>query len=177
MWNKRKEEEPQPKPAATPAATSPMKESPVMSSAPAPAQHFPESRGPAVIGKSVMIKGQIFSREDLTIDGSGSSAQSNVTFGAAANCWMQNVKSLYGLRDHVVLWYAAHISVVDSYFYGLHAYGTTAYGMETDSSSTSLIASRYFLPCFGMRICPPRGSWSAVTIGRIEAGESPALSL
>lgn len=28
-----------------------------------------ESRGPAVIGKSVMIKGQIFSREDLTIDG------------------------------------------------------------------------------------------------------------
>jgi cytoskeletal protein CcmA (bactofilin family) len=69
MWNKRKEEEPQPKPAAMPAATSPMKESPVMSSAPAPAQHFPESRGPAVIGKSVMIKGQIFSREDLTIDG------------------------------------------------------------------------------------------------------------
>src|SRR5713226_3213717 len=28
-----------------------------------------ETRGPAVIGKSVMIKGQIFSREDLTIDG------------------------------------------------------------------------------------------------------------
>ena len=40
-----------------------------MSSAPTPAPHFTESRGPAVIGKSVMIKGQIFSREDLTIDG------------------------------------------------------------------------------------------------------------
>jgi len=40
-----------------------------MSSAPAPAQYASESRGPAVIGKSVMIKGQIFSREDLTIDG------------------------------------------------------------------------------------------------------------
>ena len=40
-----------------------------MSSSPAPAQHFAETRGPAVIGKSVMIKGQIFSREDLTIDG------------------------------------------------------------------------------------------------------------
>jgi len=39
-----------------------------MSSAPAPALHS-DSRGPAVIGKSVMIKGQIFSREDLTIDG------------------------------------------------------------------------------------------------------------
>ena len=40
-----------------------------MSTAPAPSLHIPDSRGPAVIGKSVMIKGQIFSREDLTIDG------------------------------------------------------------------------------------------------------------
>lgn len=40
-----------------------------MSSAPATAPTFTENRGPAVIGKSVMIKGQIFSREDLTIDG------------------------------------------------------------------------------------------------------------
>ena len=70
MWNKRKEEESAPKPAATPAPPpSPMKENPIMSSAPAPAPHISESRGPAIIGKSVMIKGQIFSREDLTIDG------------------------------------------------------------------------------------------------------------
>jgi cytoskeletal protein CcmA (bactofilin family) len=69
MWNKRKEEEPAPKPAAAPAVASPIKETPIMSSSPAPAQHFAETRGPAVIGKSVMIKGQIFSREDLTIDG------------------------------------------------------------------------------------------------------------
>ncbi len=40
-----------------------------MSTAPAISHHSPETRGPAVIGKSVMIKGQIFSREDLTIDG------------------------------------------------------------------------------------------------------------
>jgi len=41
-----------------------------MSSNPTPS-HAPtsESRGPANIGKAVMIKGQIFSREDLTIDG------------------------------------------------------------------------------------------------------------
>jgi len=69
MWNKRKEEESAPKPAAAPAAPNPVKENPIMSSASAPAPHVPESRGPAVIGKSVMIKGQIFSREDLTIDG------------------------------------------------------------------------------------------------------------
>ena len=40
-----------------------------MSTNPAPSHHATESRGPAIIGKSVMIKGQIFSREDLTIDG------------------------------------------------------------------------------------------------------------
>ena len=71
MWNKRKEEEYPPKPAAAPpVANNPVKETPVMSSAaPAPVHHATDSRGPAVIGKSVMIKGQIFSREDLTIDG------------------------------------------------------------------------------------------------------------
>jgi cytoskeletal protein CcmA (bactofilin family) len=71
MWNKRKEEEYPPKSPATAAApTSQNKENAPMSTNPAPSHHAPtESRGPAVIGKSVMIKGQIFSREDLTIDG------------------------------------------------------------------------------------------------------------
>jgi cytoskeletal protein CcmA (bactofilin family) len=70
MWNKRKEEEYPPKaPAAPPAPASPIKENAPMSTNPAPTYHAPDSRGPAVIGKSVMIKGQIFSREDLTIDG------------------------------------------------------------------------------------------------------------
>jgi cytoskeletal protein CcmA (bactofilin family) len=69
MWNKRKEEEYPPKTSATPAAASPIKENAPMSTNPAPSHHATDSRGPAVIGKSVMIKGQIFSREDLTIDG------------------------------------------------------------------------------------------------------------
>ncbi len=70
MWNKRKEEEYPPKSAGVPAASaSQSKENPPMSTAPATSHHAPETRGPAVIGKSVMIKGQIFSREDLTIDG------------------------------------------------------------------------------------------------------------
>lgn len=72
MWNKRKEEEYPPKQAPTPASTSHgIKESnPNVSTATAPSFHVPDtSRGPAVIGKSVTIKGQIFSQEDLTIDG------------------------------------------------------------------------------------------------------------
>ncbi len=70
MWNKRKEEEYPPKaPATPPAPASQIKENAPMSTNPAPSHHPTDSRGPAVIGKSVMIKGQIFSREDLTIDG------------------------------------------------------------------------------------------------------------
>ena len=73
MWNKRKEDEYPAKPAAfpvPPAAASPVipKESIPMSAS--PTRNFEaDPRGAAVIGKSVMIKGQIVSREDLTIDG------------------------------------------------------------------------------------------------------------
>src|ERR1700693_804157 len=70
MWNKRKEEEYPPKAGPAPAAPpNQPKENPPMSTAPAASHHVSDSRGPAIIGKSVMIKGQIFSREDLTIDG------------------------------------------------------------------------------------------------------------
>jgi cytoskeletal protein CcmA (bactofilin family) len=70
MWNKRKEEEYPPKPAAAPVPTaSQAKENVPMSTSPVPSHTASDSRGPAIIGKSVMIKGQIFSREDLTIDG------------------------------------------------------------------------------------------------------------
>jgi cytoskeletal protein CcmA (bactofilin family) len=70
MWNKRKEEEYPPKPASAPAPTaSQAKENVPVSTNPIPSHSTTDSRGPAIIGKSVMIKGQIFSREDLTIDG------------------------------------------------------------------------------------------------------------
>jgi cytoskeletal protein CcmA (bactofilin family) len=74
MWNRRKEDEVTPKPAsAAPPAPSvlakegiPMSPLPNRSSEP----HVePQRGGQAVLGKSVIVKGQIFSREDLTIDG------------------------------------------------------------------------------------------------------------
>jgi cytoskeletal protein CcmA (bactofilin family) len=40
-----------------------------VSSTVAPILQIREPRGSAVIGKAVTIKGEIFSREDLTIDG------------------------------------------------------------------------------------------------------------
>jgi cytoskeletal protein CcmA (bactofilin family) len=70
MWNKRKEEEYPPKPASAPASSANVQREThaPMTTAPAASFHMPE-RGTAVIGKSVIVKGQIFSREDLTVDG------------------------------------------------------------------------------------------------------------
>jgi len=73
MWNRRKEEENVPKPVSAPPTPSqpakegiPMSTVPVRSSEP----HSDFSRGSsAVLGKSVIVKGEIHGREDLTIDG------------------------------------------------------------------------------------------------------------
>ncbi|HTM51965.1 MAG TPA: polymer-forming cytoskeletal protein, partial [Bryobacteraceae bacterium] len=77
MWNRRKEEEkPAPRPVAAPPPTQPARPQPAkegipMSTVPSrPTESFDAPRaGNAVLGKSVIVKGQILSREDLTIDG------------------------------------------------------------------------------------------------------------
>jgi cytoskeletal protein CcmA (bactofilin family) len=73
MWNRRKDEEIAFKPASAPPTPSALaKEGIPMSTLPGRTNepHFDSPRGgSAVLGKSVIVKGQIFSREDLTIDG------------------------------------------------------------------------------------------------------------
>jgi cytoskeletal protein CcmA (bactofilin family) len=71
VWNRRKEEELTARPMTGPPAPSELaKEGIPMSTLPGRAsdQHHDVART-AVLGKSVIVKGQIFSREDLTIDG------------------------------------------------------------------------------------------------------------
>src|SRR5579864_8442639 len=72
MWNRKKEDDFAPRPAAGPPAPSELaKEGIPMSTLPGRAgeSHLESARTSAVIGKSVIVKGQILSREDLTIDG------------------------------------------------------------------------------------------------------------
>ena len=76
MWNRQKnDEQPVSKPvSAPPRTTEPAKEGipmSTMSSRPYGQDSMEPARstGTAVLGKSVVVKGQIFSREDLTIDG------------------------------------------------------------------------------------------------------------
>src|SRR2546425_11305646 len=71
MWNKRKEDEYTPKAAPGPAApiqpVPPTKEKSTLSTM--PLRNIDAERGSATIGKSVTIKGEIYSREDLVVDG------------------------------------------------------------------------------------------------------------
>jgi len=77
MWNRRKEEEPipkaTPKPASVPPTVSqPVKEGIPMSTQPTrPLEPRTDTTrgGVAILGKSVILKGQIYGREDVTIDG------------------------------------------------------------------------------------------------------------
>lgn len=71
MWNKRRDDEFPPRPPSTPTAppevsSREMTPQPV---APVRTQEPELPRGVASIGKSVVIKGQILSREDLFLDG------------------------------------------------------------------------------------------------------------
>jgi cytoskeletal protein CcmA (bactofilin family) len=70
MWNKRREDDTAPRPASNPApAVEPARDNPPTSAAPAKPAVAEAPRGVAAIGKSVIIKGQILSREDLYLDG------------------------------------------------------------------------------------------------------------
>jgi cytoskeletal protein CcmA (bactofilin family) len=71
MWNK-KEEPPAPRPASVPSAPV---QTPEIKKEPTPVSSTPyrppesDSRGAASVGKSVKIIGQIFTKEDLYVDG------------------------------------------------------------------------------------------------------------
>jgi cytoskeletal protein CcmA (bactofilin family) len=73
MWNRRKDDIYIPKPASAPPTSSELaKEGIPMTTLPGRSTSEPHDThrgGQAVLGKSVIVKGQIYSREDLTIDG------------------------------------------------------------------------------------------------------------
>jgi len=68
MWSRKKDEEYSPKPAYTPPSEPAREGIPVSPTTRADSGEY-RSGSQATIGKSVVIKGQIFSREDLFLDG------------------------------------------------------------------------------------------------------------
>ena len=71
FYNKRREEEHTPRVTTTTPPVSPeaTKETPLSTTPVRTAMEQESSKGAASIGKSVTVKGQIFSREDLIVDG------------------------------------------------------------------------------------------------------------
>ena len=70
MWNRRKEDDYSPKPVATPPSSAVLTKEGIPMSTQSGRMMEPESsRGMACIGKSVIVRGSVFSREDLYIDG------------------------------------------------------------------------------------------------------------
>ena len=69
MWNKRKEEEHTMRSTVPPTSAELAREGIPISTLPGRALEPDASRGAALIGKSVLVKGQVFGREDLVVDG------------------------------------------------------------------------------------------------------------
>lgn len=86
--------------------------------------------------------------EDLTVQVPGPPTYnngSNIVFFAATNSWLKGVRSVYGERNHVMIYQSAHITVRDSYFYGSNFAQYTSYGIEVyAASSSNLIENNIF---------------------------------
>lgn len=103
MWNRRKNEEEPTRPFGNTASSAePAREGIPVSTMPAKSYEPDVPRGTATIGKSVLVKGQILSKEDLVIDGavegSVEAQEHRVTIGPNGRV-VANIKA----RDVVVL--------------------------------------------------------------------------
>jgi hypothetical protein len=94
--------------------------------------------GPQVSGVGV---------ENMTIDSTINTSTNwtgNVFFGDAYGCWVKNIRSVMGNRNHVWTMQSSHITVRDSYFYGTLKAAPKSYGIEQEISSGNLIENNIF---------------------------------
>lgn len=84
--------------------------------------------------------------EDLTVDHtlSGSTVQAGIYFYSCTGCWIRNIKSIKGNRNHVWLYQSTRAVVRDSYFFGTQSAASQSYGVEQFLSTDSLIENNIF---------------------------------
>jgi hypothetical protein len=82
--------------------------------------------------------------ENITLDGSAISGGSNVGMYDCYQCWVKNVRSEHGGRNHVDLYQSSQDVVRDSYFYGSQGSGADSYAVEFEESSGALIENNIF---------------------------------
>ncbi|HZT70128.1 MAG TPA: hypothetical protein VFC10_10345 [Terriglobia bacterium] len=82
--------------------------------------------------------------EDMSLDHSGSTAQSGIVFFNAENCWVEGIRSVDANRNHIWLYQASHITIASSYFYGTLNAASQSYGVENFMGSDNLIENNIF---------------------------------
>lgn len=84
--------------------------------------------------------------ENMTIDYTalGTNATYGIYFNNAFNCWVSGVRSIKANRAHVTFNPAAHITVQNSYFYGVQTQFSTSYGIEGFIGSDNLVINNVF---------------------------------
>jgi hypothetical protein len=100
------------------------------------------SQNPGVFWATALIRASGI--ENLTLDHSSSNEVSGTVFFNAYQCWMKNVRSIRGNRNHVWLQYSAGVVVRDSYFYGTLNAETLSYGVEPWQSADLLVENNVF---------------------------------
>ncbi len=83
--------------------------------------------------------------EHMTVDHTNSSTGgAGIYLYSCHNCWVKDVKSLNANRNHVWLFYSAHDTVRDNYFYGTKNAASSSYGVEVYEASDHLIENNIF---------------------------------
>jgi hypothetical protein len=84
--------------------------------------------------------------ENLTVDnsGSGSNVQSGIFVYDCDGCWIKNIISIKGNRNHIWNYQSSHLTVRDSYFYGTQGAATESYGIENFIASDVLVENNIF---------------------------------
>lgn len=82
--------------------------------------------------------------ENMTVDHSSSSAASGIYFFNCYACWVKNIRSFNGNRNHIWFYQSAHIVVRDSYFFGTHNGAEQSYGIEPYQTSDDLVENNIF---------------------------------
>ena len=68
--------------------------------------------------------------ENLTIDNSNSSSRGNFAFYNCSQCWVKNIRSISGNRNHIWYFQSARGEIRDSYFFGTKNGSNQSYGIE-----------------------------------------------
>jgi hypothetical protein len=82
--------------------------------------------------------------EDMTLDHSLAVGNTAIAMFDCYQCWVKNVRSLYGGRDHVFLYQSLGSVIQDSYFYESQSHGSQSYGIELSLTSGALVVNNIF---------------------------------